>query len=102
MSIIWKGVNDTGKNWRHVYKLTFLGIDLGLTVLEYLVANGSERVIDEIKEHSYQITTLSEFEYIDRTGRDQENNVRKKSQSLVALVNDKEKIQEVREKAVAN
>ncbi|KAL4561027.1 hypothetical protein LXL04_033187 [Taraxacum kok-saghyz] len=94
MSIIWKRVNDTGKNWRHVYK--------GLTVLEYLVANGSERVIDEIKEHSYQITTLSEFQYIDHTGRDQGNNVRKKSQSLVALVNDKEKIQEVREKAAAN
>ncbi|CAI9268625.1 unnamed protein product [Lactuca saligna] len=94
MSIIWKRVNDTGKNWRHVYK--------GLTVLEYLVANGSERVIDEIKEHSYQITTLSEFQYIDHTGRDQGNNVRKKSQSLVALVNDKEKLQEVREKAAAN
>lgn len=26
-----------------------------LTVLEYLVANGSERVIDDIREHSYQI-----------------------------------------------
>ncbi|KAI3511647.1 hypothetical protein L1887_18804 [Cichorium endivia] len=94
MSIIWKRVNDTGKNWRHVYK--------GLTVLEYLVANGSERVIEEIKEHSYQITTLSEFQYIDHYGKDQGNNVRKKSQNLVALVNDKEKIQEVRQKAAAN
>jgi hypothetical protein len=27
-----------------------------LTVLEYLVAHGSERAIDEIREHSYQIT----------------------------------------------
>ncbi|PWA72359.1 ENTH/VHS family protein [Artemisia annua] len=94
MSIIWKRINDTGKNWRHVYK--------GLTVLEYLVANGSERVIEEIKEHSYQITSLSEFQYLDHTGRDQGNNVRKKSQSLVALVNDKERIQEVRQKAAAN
>ncbi|KAJ0502731.1 putative ENTH domain-containing protein [Helianthus annuus] len=94
MSIIWKRMNDTGKNWRHVYK--------GLTVLEYLVANGSERVIDEIREHSYQITSLSSFQYLDHNGRDQGNNVRRKSQSLVALVNDKEKIQEVREKAAAN
>ncbi|XP_071688166.1 clathrin interactor EPSIN 2-like [Rutidosis leptorrhynchoides] len=94
MTVIWKRINDTGKNWRHVYK--------GLTVLEYLVANGSERVIDEIREHAYQITSLSDFQYLDHTGRDQGSNVRKKSQSLVALINDKEKIQEVRQKAASN
>ncbi|KAH7573389.1 hypothetical protein JRO89_XS03G0137700 [Xanthoceras sorbifolium] len=94
MSVIWKRINDTGKNWRHVYK--------ALTVLEYLVAHGSERVIEEIREHSYQISTLSDFQYIDSSGRDQGSNVRKKSQSLVALVNDKERIVEVRQKAAAN
>ncbi|KAL3829236.1 hypothetical protein ACJIZ3_018038 [Penstemon smallii] len=94
MSVIWKRINDTGKNWRHVYK--------ALTVLEYLVAHGSERVIDDIREHAYQISTLSDFQYIDSSGRDQGNNVRKKSQSLVVLVNDKERIQEVRQKAAAN
>ncbi|XP_060173940.1 clathrin interactor EPSIN 2-like isoform X2 [Lycium barbarum] len=94
MSVIWKRINDTGKNWRHVYK--------GLTVLEYLVAHGSERVIDDIREHAYQISTLSDFQYIDSSGRDQGSNVRKKSQSLVVLVNDKERIQEVRQKAAAN
>ncbi|KAL4312203.1 hypothetical protein GQ457_01G034540 [Hibiscus cannabinus] len=94
MTVIWKRLSDTGKNWRHVYK--------ALTVLEYLVANGSERVIDDIREHSYQISTLSSFQYIDSSGRDQGNNVRKKSQSLVALVNDKERIIEVRQKAAAN
>ncbi|KAL6503600.1 hypothetical protein OROGR_025523 [Orobanche gracilis] len=94
MSVIWKRTNDTGKNWRHVYK--------ALTVLEYLVAHGSERVIDDIREHAYQISTLSDFQYIDSSGKDQGNNVRKKSQSLVVLVNDKERIQEVRQKAAAN
>ncbi|PHT28626.1 Clathrin interactor EPSIN 3 [Capsicum baccatum] len=69
------------------------------TVLDYLVANVSERVIDEIREHAYQISTLSDFQYIDSSGKDQGNNVRKKSQSLVVLVNDKERIQEVRQKA---
>lgn len=28
----------------------------GLTVLEYLVAHGSERVVDDIREHAYQIS----------------------------------------------
>lgn len=94
MTVIWKRINDTGKNWRHVYK--------ALTVLEYLVAHGSERVIDEIREHAYQISTLSDFQYIDSSGRDQGSNVRKKSQSLVVLANDKERIQEVRQKAATN
>ncbi|KAI3873432.1 hypothetical protein MKW98_008084 [Papaver atlanticum] len=94
MAVLWKRINDTGKNWRHVYK--------ALTVLEYLVGHGSERVIDEIKEHAYQISTLSDFQYIDSSGRDQGSNVRNKSQSLVALVNDKERIQEARLKALAN
>ncbi|CAL0320688.1 unnamed protein product [Lupinus luteus] len=94
MAVIWKRINDTGKNWRHVYK--------ALTVLEYLVGHGSERVIEEIKEHAYQISTLSNFQYVDSSGRDQGNNVRKKSQSLVILVNDKERIIEVRQKAAAN
>nr|GMD68081.1 clathrin interactor EPSIN 3-like isoform X1 [Ipomoea batatas] len=123
MAVIWKRINDTGKNWRHVYKKICSvsngafdppgilvigenrigeGQERGLTVLEYLVAHGSERVIDEIREHSYQISILSEFQYVDSSGRDQGSNVRKKSQSLVALVNDKERIQEVREKAAAN
>ncbi|XP_023741696.1 clathrin interactor EPSIN 2 isoform X2 [Lactuca sativa] len=94
MSVVWKRLSDTGKNWRHVFK--------GLTVLEYLVINGSERVIEDIREHANQITALASFQYIDSTGRDQGSNIRKKSQILVALVNDKEKLQEAREKANAS
>ncbi|XP_022992065.1 clathrin interactor EPSIN 3-like [Cucurbita maxima] len=94
MAVIWKRVNDSGKNWRHVYK--------GLTVLEYLVAHGSERVIDDIKDHSYQLSVLFSFQYIDSSGRDQGANVRKKSQSLVVLVNDPERISEIRQKSNSN
>eukprot|EP00250_Pteridium_aquilinum_P034226 c7258_g1_i1 orf=354-2777(-) len=94
MSIIWKRINDTGRNWRHVYK--------ALTLLEFLVAHGSERVIDELREHAHQISTLADFQYIDSSGKDQGQNVRKKSQNLVSLVNDKEKIREARQKAVEN
>lgn len=94
MNVVWRRIHDTGKNWRHVYK--------ALTVLEYLVAHGSDRIIDEIREHAHQISTLSNFQYVDSGGRDQGGNVRRKSQSLVALVNDREKLQEVRQKATSN
>ncbi|KAH7352694.1 hypothetical protein KP509_19G058900 [Ceratopteris richardii] len=53
MSIIWKRINDTGRNWRHVYK--------ALTLLEFLVGHGSKRVIDEVREHAYQLQTLAYF-----------------------------------------
>lgn len=94
MGVLWTRIADTGRNWRHVYK--------ALTVLEYLVAHGSERIIDEIREHNYQISTLSDFQYVEPNGKDQGINVRKKAQTIVSLINDKEKIQEVRQKAAAN
>jgi epsin len=51
MGVLWKRLSDSGKNWRHVYK--------ALTVLEYMVGHGSERVIEEVKEHAYQITVMT-------------------------------------------
>ncbi|RWW09099.1 hypothetical protein GW17_00027431, partial [Ensete ventricosum] len=47
-------------------------------------------------------STLSDFQYIDSSGRDQGNNVRRKSQSLVVLVNDKERVYELRQKGAAS
>ena len=38
MQMIWKRLNDHGKNWRHVYK--------ALVLLEYLIKTGSEKVRD--------------------------------------------------------
>ena len=39
MSNVWKRVNESGKNWRIVYK--------ALTLLEYLIRNGSERAVED-------------------------------------------------------
>lgn len=36
MQMIWKRLNDHGKNWRHVYK--------ALSLLDYLIKAGSEKV----------------------------------------------------------
>ena len=41
MQMIWKRLNDHGKNWRHVYK--------ALVLLEYLIKTGSEKVRVELK-----------------------------------------------------
>jgi epsin len=94
MSVLWTRLTETGKDWRHVYK--------ALAVIEYLVAHGSERAVDDIIEHTFQISSLSSFEYVEPSGKDLGINVRKKVETIVSLLNDKEKIQSVRNKAAAN
>ena len=51
MQMIWKRLNDHGKNWRHVYK--------ALVLLEYLIKTGSEKVqYDSLRLHEYCIGRL--------------------------------------------
>lgn len=91
MNVLWTRVGETGKDWRYVYK--------ALAVIEYLIANGSERAVDDIIEHTFQISSLTGFEYVEPNGKDSGINVRKKAENIVALLNNKDKIQEVRNKA---
>ena len=94
MNVLWTRLGETGRNWRYVYK--------SLAVIEYLVGNGSERAVDDIVEHTFQISSLVSFEYVEPNGKDMGINVRKKAENIVALLNNKDKIQEVRNKAAAN
>lgn len=91
MGIIWKRLNDHGKNWRHVYK--------ALTLLDYLIKTGSERVTQHCKENIHAIQTLRDFQYIDREGQDQGVNVREKAKQLVNLLQDNEKLKQERSQA---
>ncbi|KAM9745047.1 epsin-3 isoform 1-T1 [Menidia menidia] len=92
MGMIWKRLNDHGKNWRHVYK--------ALTLLDYLVKTGSERVAKECRDNIYTVQTLRDFQYIDRDGRDQGINVREKAKQLVALLRDEERLKKERSQAL--
>ncbi|XP_074873893.1 epsin-1 isoform X2 [Carettochelys insculpta] len=92
MSMVWKRLNDHGKNWRHVYK--------AMTLMEYLIKTGSERVAQQCKENIYAIQTLKDFQYVDRDGKDQGVNVREKAKQLVALLRDDERLKEERAHAL--
>ena len=65
--MIWKRLNDHGKNWRHVYK--------ALTLLDYLIKTGSEKVAQQCKENIFAIQTLKDFMYVEEN-KDQGVNVR--------------------------
>lgn len=54
---------DSPDQWRCVYK--------ALTVLDYLVANGSEAVVEELCNSSRRLAGLSGFQYKDTDGNDQ-------------------------------
>ncbi|KAL4240939.1 Epsin-2 [Mactra antiquata] len=91
MQMLWKRLNDHGKNWRHVYK--------SLTVLDYIIKTGSEKVAQQCKEHIFAIQTLKDFQYTE-DNRDQGMNVREKAKQLVALLKDDERLKNERAKAL--
>lgn len=92
MTMIWKRINDHGKNWRHVYK--------ALVLLDYIIKTGSERVAQQCKDNIFAIQTLKDFQFYDKDGKDQGLNVREKSKAMVALLKDDERLKTERERAL--
>ncbi|GAA5838689.1 hypothetical protein JCM11251_003264 [Rhodosporidiobolus azoricus] len=82
------------RQWRQIYK--------GLVLLEYLIKNGSERVIDDARSHLSLIRVLRNFHYIDENGKDQGINVRNRAKELGELLNDLDRVRMERRKAKAN
>lgn len=91
MQMIWKRLNDHGKNWRHVYK--------SLMLLDYIIKTGSEKVAQQCKENIFAIQTLRDFQYRE-DNKDQGMNVREKAKQLVALLKDDERLRNERAKAL--
>ncbi|KAK2756965.1 Epsin-3, clathrin recruitment and traffic between the Golgi and endosome [Arachnomyces sp. PD_36] len=95
MPMIYKRFTDkTAEEWRQIYK--------SLQLLEFLVKNGSERVIDDARSHLSLLRMLRQFHYIDQNGKDQGLNVRNRAQELAKLLGDVDMIRAERKKARAN
>lgn len=71
-----------------------------MTLMEYLIKTGSERVSQQCKENMYAVQTLKDFQYVDRDGKDQGVNVREKARQLVALLRDEDRLREERAHAL--
>ncbi|GJN17735.1 hypothetical protein PR202_gb04830 [Eleusine coracana subsp. coracana] len=93
MNVLWQRLGDTAANWRHVYK--------ALAVIEYLLASGNERAVDDIIDNCSEIAKLTSFDYVEPSGKDVGLNVRKKAETVLAIIDDREKLQQVRENAAA-
>ncbi|KAJ7726484.1 hypothetical protein B0H16DRAFT_264895 [Mycena metata] len=93
-SIYARFMEKEASQWRQIYK--------ALQLLEYLIKNGSERVVDDARSHVSTIKMLRNFHYIDDKGKDEGLNVRNRSRELVELLSDVDKIRSERRKAKAN
>lgn len=92
MGMLWKRMlQDSAYSWRRIYK--------ALSLLNYLLTHGSERVVTSAREHIYDLRRLENFTYIDEMGKDQGINVRQKAKLLIDLIQDDEKIRQERKKA---
>ena len=94
MPMIYKRFTEkTAEEWRQIYK--------ALQLLEFLVKNGSERVIDDARSHLTLLKMLRQFHYIDQNGKDQGINVRNRAKELTDLLSDVERIRAERKKSRA-
>ncbi|XP_026280591.1 telomere length regulation protein TEL2 homolog [Frankliniella occidentalis] len=95
MQMLWKRMlQDNKKNWRRTYK--------SLLLLNYLVRNGSERVVTAAREHVYDLRSLENYTYVDELGKDQGVNIRHKVRELMDFVQDDDRLREERKKAKKN
>ncbi|XP_044272084.1 uncharacterized protein LOC123015998 isoform X1 [Tribolium madens] len=95
MSMLWKRMfQDNKQHWRRIYK--------SLLVLNYLVKNGSERVVTSAREHIYDLRSLENFSFIDDLGKDQGVNIRHKVKELIDFIQDDDRLREERKKAKKN
>lgn len=95
LSFVFKRFTEKAANeWRQIYK--------SLQLLDYMIRNGSERIVDDVRANVSLIQMLKSFHYIDSKGRDQGINVRNRAKNLVSLLNDDALIRSERKKARAN
>jgi epsin len=88
---MWEAIeNQRPAAWRVIFK--------GLTLTEHLVKNGSERCVDDARNHSHLLRSLDKFNYYEGTV-DRGVGVREKAKQLVDILGDDERIREERIKA---
>eukprot|EP01068_Selenidium_serpulae_P007346 Selendium_serpulae@DN4685_c0_g1_i2.p1 len=93
MRYVWEAVGDKPSKWRRVLKT--------LTLIDYLCKNGTERVVEEVREGLYRIRVLMDF-HVTEDGRDKGGSIREKAKWIVELVNDEELLKAERTKCLAN
>jgi hypothetical protein len=95
MGMLWRRMFSESKvNYRRIYK--------ALIVLNYLLRNGSDRVVNGAREHVYELRTLESFQFVDESGKDQGVNIRHRAKQTIEFLQDDGRVREERKKAKKN
>jgi len=93
MPLVWKRINESPQYWRIIYKT--------LVLLRELIRFGSERVIDDARDHQFNLRQLTNFSRFE-DGKERGNGIREVSTEIIELVNDEQKLRQVREESQRN
>jgi epsin len=77
MKTLWGRLEHKEEEWRHVYK--------ALAIMEFLIAQGAEAVVRELRSNLREIKRLESFQYKEPSGRDQGVNVRQRSTKIITV-----------------
>ena len=92
MALLWENCLDKpeAKTWKHLFK--------GLTLLEFLIKNGNERVVETARDKLYRVRQLEHYNFYEQ-GADKGSGVREMAAKIIELLGDNDRIREEREKA---
>mmetsp|Transcript_28506 Transcript_28506/g.59500 ORF Transcript_28506/g.59500 Transcript_28506/m.59500 type:complete len:688 (-) Transcript_28506:829-2892(-) len=90
-TVMWESMEgQRPAAWRVVFK--------GLSLLEHLIKNGSERCVDDARNHGHSLRALQQFNYFEGT-IDRGQGVREKTKQIMEMLSDDERVREERQKA---
>uniref|UniRef100_A0A6U5KJG0 ENTH domain-containing protein n=1 Tax=Corethron hystrix TaxID=216773 RepID=A0A6U5KJG0_9STRA len=90
--LMWEGMASRPAGWRVVFK--------SLTLVEHLLKNGSERCVEDARNHQHQLSGMLSFNYYEDTV-DRGAGVREKAKQMIELLADNERLREERVRAKA-
>ncbi|PHJ18196.1 enth domain-containing protein, partial [Cystoisospora suis] len=93
LKFLWTALSEPPKKWRKIFK--------ALTLLEYLLKNGNERIAEDTRESQFVLKSLQQFSFTEE-GRDKGAGIREKSKVICRLAFDPELLKEERDKAYQN
>ncbi|KNE63624.1 hypothetical protein AMAG_08727 [Allomyces macrogynus ATCC 38327] len=94
MPAVYRRFSQDGHTWRNIYK--------ALTLIEFLIKNGSDRCVDYIRTHTYEIKACLRFHHVDEKGKDQGINIRHRAKLIIDLLQNHDLIKAERQKAQEN
>ena len=89
-ALLWPGLDTESRSWKQLFK--------ALTLIEYLIKNGSERVVEDSRDHMREIRRLQDYNFFEGHV-DRGSGCRELAKRIVEILESNDMIREERNKA---